>query len=247
MYVTARITHGRRLISRARRTRIAIVRGAKYSNGPLVDREGKPVANTFSFIAGGKLRMLAAMSSAIERTRCKGRRNPASRRIKPGYVLGTLTVGLRPDAATGLGGDAEFGVLAENDDTGDGIAVQPSGGARPGERRGDFTAPLAAGASVSLACSAGQDCTPTGGSYGIAGGFDLVSGDRHTTVGNLTVSITSDSRTVQGTIDGAPVTITETSVDFTRDFDQLAAAALGVPIRGAFDVRALFTRTGPAP
>jgi hypothetical protein len=106
-FLTARIKRGRSLISAARRARLGVVRRAKRDDGPLVDRRGKPAPNTFSYIAEGKLKMLPAMSRALERTRCKDRHNRASRPFRPGYELGKLTVGLRPDHASGLAGEAK--------------------------------------------------------------------------------------------------------------------------------------------
>src|SRR3954454_11478020 len=108
VFLTARITHGRPFISSAKRERLGIVRGAKRLDGTLLDDKGKPAPDTFSYITEGKLKMLPAMSRALERTRCRDRHNRASRRLKPGYDLGKRPVGFRPDHATALGGDVEF-------------------------------------------------------------------------------------------------------------------------------------------
>ena len=46
VFITSRITHGRRLTAAARRSRIAIVRNAKREDGALLTKERKPDANT---------------------------------------------------------------------------------------------------------------------------------------------------------------------------------------------------------
>src|SRR4051812_11480930 len=58
VYLTARITKGRSNLAAARRQRLAIVRRAKRDDSPILDNDGKPLPNTFSFITKGKLEML---------------------------------------------------------------------------------------------------------------------------------------------------------------------------------------------
>jgi hypothetical protein len=240
----------------ARRERLGIVRGAKRLDGPLLDSDGKPAVDTFSFIAEGKLKMLPAMSRALERTRCKGRRNRASRRFKPGYNLGKLTVGLRPDHATGLAGDVQFKPSAtargEEDDVP--VAVEPTGGVTQ-DGKHVLTAPIAAGTPVPLTCEAGTRCVPSAGSLTLGGGFDLVLGGRRTSVANLTVTTAGTTpsaleHSLTGTLDGAPVTVAERGTfingfGFSDEFDQRAGAALGATITGGMDLVPRSTRTGP--
>jgi hypothetical protein len=251
VFLTARVTRGRPLISARRRARLGVVRAAGRLDGPLLDGHGKPVPNTFTYIAEGKLKMLPAMSRALERTRCKNRRqNRASRPFKPGYELGKLTVGLRPNHASGLAGEARFRplVFARGPEDDEVVAIEPGAGVRQGTKRNLF-APITSGLPVPLTCETGDLCTPSGGTLGLGGGFDLVFGGRRTSVGNITVSITGTAPdflqwSVAGTLDGAPVTIT-TGGGLTDDFTQRAGAALGAEIVGDLNLELLFTRTGP--
>jgi hypothetical protein len=249
VFLTARVTRGRSLISAARRARLGVVRRAKRDDGPLLDRRGKPVPNTFSFIDEGKLKMLPAMSRALERTRCKDRRNSASRPFRPGYELGKLTVGLRPDHASGLAGEARFklSVIARGVDQDEPVAVEPGAGVRQGANRILF-APMTTGLPAPLTCDTGQSCRPSEGTLGLGGGFDLVFGGRRASVGNITVSTTGTvdlpRQSIAGTLDGTPVTIASQG-GLTDDFAQRAGAALGTEIEGELDLDFLFTRTGP--
>ena len=254
VFLTGRITHGRRITAAARRDRLAIVRGAKRADGTLLDPKGKPAPNTFSYIASGKLKMLPVMSRAFERTRCKDRRNSASRRFKPGYNLGKLTVGLRPDHATGLGGDVLFKPVLQGrgEDEDVPVAVEPTGGVRT-DRDKNFVAPIAAGLPTPLACVAGQDCEPLG-PVTLGGGFDLVLGGRRASVANLAYSPSADPnvdpRTISGTLDGSPLTIASggnasaglpTTIEFTRRTNEL----FGIEVSGEVAMLPRFTRTGP--
>jgi hypothetical protein len=251
VFLTARVTRGRSLISAARRARLGVVRRARRDDGPLLDRRGKPVPNTFTYIAEGKLKMLPAMSRALERTRCKDRRrNRASRPFRAGYELGKLTVGLRPDHASGLAGEVRFRplIIARGVEQDERVAVEPGAGVRKGKQR-DLFAPITTGLPAPLACEAGQACTAGAGTLGIGGGFDLVFGGRRTSVGNITVSTTGTApdllrRSIEGTLDGTPVTIASGG-GLTDDFAQRAGAALGTEITGELDLELLFTRTGP--
>jgi hypothetical protein len=256
VFLTARVTHGRPFISAARRQRLGIVRGAKRRDGPLLDSDGKPAPDTFSFIAQGKLKMLPVMSKALERTRCKDRHNRASKRLKAGYDLGKLTVGLRPDHATGLGGDVQFkpDVAARGEDEDQQVPVEPTGGVTQDSKH-VLTAPLVAGAPVPLTCEAGTRCVPSSGSFALGGGFDLVFGGRRTSVANLSVTTTGAApdalrSSLAGTLDRAPVAVSDggtfgSGFGLSDDFAQRGGAALGVPISGGIDLVPRFTRTGP--
>ena len=261
VFLTARVTRGRSLISAARRARLGVVRRTKRDDGPLLDRRGKPVPNTFSYIAEGKLKMLPAMSRALERTRCKDRHNRASRPFRPGYELGKLTVGLRPDHASGLAGQVKFKpfVTARGAEQDEPVAVEPGAGVRQGASRTLF-APMTTGLPVPLTCDTGQACMPSGGTLGLGGGFDLVFAGRRASVGNITVSTTGTvdllRQSIAGTLDGSPVTIASGSgfaggsglageFSLTDEFAQRAGAALGTEITGDLALELLFTRTGP--
>jgi hypothetical protein len=252
IYLTARITHGRRaLLQSVRRERLAVVRTARREDGTLRDRHGRPAPNTFTYIARGRLTMLPAMSRALERTRCKDRRhNPASHRLKPGYWLGRLTVALRQDQAAGLGGDVlyEPDVTTPGDEDDVPVAVEPTGGVTR-DRDGVLHAPMASGLPVPLLCESGVDCFAAGGSIGLGGGFDLVLAGRRASVTNVVVTTTlaGDTLThsVTGTLDGSPVTIAEgLNAPLTDDFAQRAGTALGVPVDGGIGLLLRFTRTG---
>src|SRR3954470_682349 len=256
VFLTARITHGHPFVSAARRQRLAIVRGAKRLDGPLLDSDGKPAPDTFSFIAQGQLKMLPVMSKALERTRCKDSRNRAPKRLKPGYDLGKLVVGLRPDHATGLGGDVQFrpDVTARGEDDDQRVPVEPTGGVTQDNKR-VLTAPITAGLPVPLTCEAGNRCVPSGGSFTMGGGFDLVFAGRRASVANLSVTTTGTApaalrSSLAGTLDGAPVVVGEgdsvvNGFGLSDDFMQRGGAALGVPIAGGINLIPRFTRTGP--
>jgi hypothetical protein len=213
------------------------------------------VANTFSYHAIGTLRMLPAMARAIERTRCKDvRHNPRSRRIKPGFTLGRLTVALRPDRAAGLAGEAKLLPFAESVDTGDRVTVEPAAGATAGAN-GFLTVPITGGMPVPLACTTGEDCGASGGTVGLGGGFDLVFQGRRTSVAGLAVAISGTAPddlayAVTGTLDGQPVSVAagrgiEAGLGWTDEFRQRAGAALGTELDGDLAVKLLFSSTGP--
>ena len=257
MYLTGRITRGRPTTGAARRVRLAVARRAKFESGPLVDSRERPVPSTFSFIVTGTLRFLPALSRAFERTRCKDSRNTASRPFRPGYPIGALTVGLRPDVAVGLEGTAHVTPDIRDVETDAPVAVEPGAGATRGSG-GVLVMPLASGAP--LACLAGVYCIPGSGDVGLAG-FDLAYNGRRASVANMVLSTTrtdagSVEQTVNATLDGAPVVVAAgerllerppvRAIPLTSDFAQRAGAALGASITGDLRLEFFFTRTGPA-
>ena len=255
VYLTARITKGRSNLAAARRQRLAIVRGAKRADTRILDQSGKPLPNTFSYITKGKLKMLPAMSRAIDRTRCKNRRqNRFTHRLKPGYELGTLRIGLRPDHATGLGGDVLFkpvlSARGEDDDLP--VAVEPTGGVTQ-DRDKNFVAPIAAGLPVPLTCEQGLDCEPTT-PVTLGGGFDLAVNGRRASVANLTyvpsTDPNADARTISGTLNGTPLTIASggnasAGVPTTPEFTRRTNDVFGLEVSGEVAMLPRFTRTGP--
>jgi hypothetical protein len=250
VYVTARLTRGKALLSGAARQRIGVIRGAKLDDGPLRDRNGREVPSTYSAAVTGQFAMLGPMARALERTRCKGRRNRASRRLPAGYVAGRMTVEVRPARARGLAGTAELTVRGV-----DPVTVEPAAGATalaPPDDEGRFVAPITSGLPVPLACVVGDGCAPISGTYGVGGGFDLAFEGRRASVANLQVTstgsaLTNAQYTVTGTLNGAPVTIVTgpaTAVNpWTDAFKAQAGAALGRDVFGAFGLLAQFTRT----
>ena len=208
-FLTARVTRGRPLLAGSRRVRLAVIRGAKFDIGPLIDRRDQQVPNTFSGAITGRLTMLSAMSRALERTRCKDRRrNRLSRRLRSGYVLGRFTAEVRPDRATGLAGNAQLRPTAL-----DPVTAQPAAGSTL-DGQGIIVAPIAAGSPVPLACVLGDQCIPSGGTFALGGGFELVLGDRRVLVSNLVTATTGTPpaalrQTVTGTLDGVPVTVAD--------------------------------------
>jgi hypothetical protein len=249
-FLTARVTRGRPLLAGSRRVRLAVIRGAKFDIGPLIDRRDQQVPNTFSGAITGRLTMLSAMSRALERTRCKDRRrNRLSRRLQPGYVLGRFTAEVRPDRATGLAGNAQLRPTAL-----DPVTARPAAGSTL-DGQGIIVAPIAAGSPVPLACVLGDHCIPSGGTFALGGGFELVLGDRRVLVSNLVTATTGTPpaalrQTVSGTLDGVPVTVADGDgssepLPMTADFLQRAGAALGTELSGFLAVAPAFTRTGP--
>jgi hypothetical protein len=187
------------------------------------------------------------MARAIERTRCKNRsRNRRSRRLPAGYVAGRMTVDVRPERARGLAGSAELTVRGI-----DPVVVEPTTGA-PIDDAGTFVLPIISGLPVPLACVRGDGCVPIGGTYGLSGGFDLVFEGRRASVTNLQVTSTGSGLqdvqyTVTGTLNGGPVTVATgpaTAVQPWPDaFKQVAGAALGREVFGAFGLLAQFPQT----
>ncbi len=249
VFLTGRIVPGPVLIAASRRVKLAVIRGAKLSTGPLLDRRHRPVTGTLGLFASGKLKMLPAMSRALEAQRCKGPKVRLSRHIDSGYPLGQFSVGLLPGTATGLAGEAAITMFAQpTDDAAAPITVEASGGSTL-KSDGHLAAPVAAGAGVPLRCIHGESCAGSGTVH-IGGGFDLVAGGRRTSVANLAVAIAGDQETITGTVDGAPVTVAVgvvgTEPDFTSEFDQRAGAALGEGMFGAIRLDTTFTSIGPA-
>jgi hypothetical protein len=193
------------------------------------------------------------MAPGFERVRCKNRRqNRLSKRLRPGYQLGRLALGLRPATAVGLGGSVEISAGGASDSTGDEVSSEPGGGSTRNSE-GRIISPIAPGASVPLACVAGDRCTPSGGSFGLAGGFDLTFAGRRSSVTSLAVATSGAapafSVTVTGVVGGAPVTVATgpagETLQFTPDFRQRAGAELGTGFDGGMQLNPLFTSTGP--
>jgi hypothetical protein len=254
VFLTARLTRGRPLISGSRRVRLAEVLGAKLEQGPLIDRRNRRVPSTFSTAITGRLSMLSGMSRALERTRCKDlRRNRLSRRLRPGFVLGRFIAELRPGRATGLAGTAELRATGL-----DPVTARPGAGSTL-NAAGAITAPIAAGFPVPLVCLRGDHCVPSGGTFALGGGLELVNGDRAIAVGNLVIATTGTPpdalrQTITGTLGGAPVTVAEGPASgsgstlplaMTADFNQRAGAALGTELAGFLAVEPAFASTGP--
>ena len=244
VFLTARVTTGRRLLAAARRSRIAQVRGAKVTHGPLVDRRRQPVAGTFSSLVTGTLTMLPAMSRAIERTRCRGPKNRASRRLPSGYALGRFFAELRPDRASGLTGAAVITPSLI-----DPLAAEPTGGATP-EGSG-FLMPITTGLPVPLRCFVGTECVPGGGAFGLGGGLDLVHEGRRMALGGLSVSTAGARQTVSGTVDGSAAVLAEGEPEsgrlpFVPGFVEQLRARFGVEVSGGLRVETRLDRIGPA-
>ena len=258
MFLVGRVTRGTPQTAAARRVRLAVVRRAKYETGPLLDRRNKPVPSTFSFSISGRLTMLAAMTRAFDRTRCKGPRT-SSRPFRPGYELGRLAVNVRPDVAVGLEGTSRLTPDIRDFETDAPISVEPTAGATRGTD-GALAAPLASG--VPLACAGGAYCIPASGDVGLPS-FDLVFNGRRASIAGVVLTSTRGTarrdtvqETVTGTLDGAPVTVAtgtreveagrQLPLDLTEDFVLRLSAALGTSIGGSLRLEFLFTRTGPA-
>ena len=242
LFLTGRITHGRAFSAGARK-KLAVARHAQVTPGPLLDAKRHPVPGTYAVLMRGKLRMLAAMARPIERLRCKGSRNRQSRRLKPGYLLGKLTVSYRPNLASGLAGTAELPPGISFADTGDPVPLEPTGGVTM-NADGHLVAPFASGLPVPVFCFAGEDCQVSGGTVGLGGGFDLVLGGARASVTNVAIVVsgtppTNLSYAITGVLDGAPVTIAAGTPDsgdlaLTTDFMQRASADLGRQVYGFF-------------
>ena len=243
LFLTGRITHGRAFSAGAGRKKLAVARHAQVTPGPLLDAKHHPVPGTYAVLMRGKLRMLAAMARPIERLRCKGGRNRQSKRLKPGYPLGKLTVSYRPNIASGLAGSAELPPGISTVDTGDAVPLQPTGGVAM-NADGHLVAPFASGLPVPVFCYAGEDCQVSGGTIGLGGGFDLVLGGARASVTSVAIVVsgkppTNLSYAITGVLDGAPVTIAAGTPDsgdlaLTTDFMQRASSDLGRQIYGFF-------------
>ncbi len=257
LFLTGRLTHGRSFTARAGRKKLAVARHARITPGPLLDQRRRPLPATYHVLIRGKLRMLSAMARPIERLRCKGSRNRQSRRLKPRYLLGRLTVSYRPNVASGLAGNAELPIeLSTDDSRGDPVTVDPTGGAtlKGGAR---VVAQFASGLPLPVFCFAGEGCRVSGGTVGLAGGFDLVLGARRTSVTGLAIAIggkppANFQYTVTGVLDGTPITIATgvpdtQQLDLTGDFVQRVSAALGTQVTGVIPGLTLnATTVGPA-
>ncbi len=155
------------MLAATRRARIAQVARREDDARPSLDRRNRPVAGTFSSLVTGRLTMLPAMSRALERTRCRGPRNRASRRLPAGRALGRFFAELRPDRASGL-----TGATVVTPSLIDPLTAEPTGGATP-EGNG-FLMPMTTGCPCPCAASSAPSVVPGGGAFGLGGGIDLV-------------------------------------------------------------------------
>ena len=80
VFLTGRIVSGPVLIAASRRVKLAVIRAAKITTEPLLDRRKHPVPDTIGLFASGKLTMLPAMSRALEGQRC---RDPPRDHVEP--------------------------------------------------------------------------------------------------------------------------------------------------------------------
>jgi hypothetical protein len=248
-YVTAVVSHGRsRFTAAGKRSRIALVKRSKKREGQFHTTKGKSIPSTWIYARQGTMTLLAPLAKAFERDRCKHGHfvSPRTRKIRAGTVLGHLTVQLYPDRATGTAGSLGLGnsdllLRVEGADEEPPIVLAPAAGATgTGVVRGEEPAlglPLVSGALVTLTCVSGSKCVPAAGSsFGLTGGFTLSANGRTATVAGLGALYSTDSRGVafvdlNGTLDGAPVTVARgtvgSSIYVSDDFAARLATALG--------------------
>lgn len=245
-YVTAVVTRGP--VPRGKRRRIAEIRGAKIDAGLTTDSRGRAIPTTYRARISGRLALLSPMTREIGRLKCKGRRR--ARRVGAGSIAGQITVDVRGEQASGLAGDARITV----EPGAESVVVEPTGGNTPDGQR-VFTAPITSGLPIPLVCAFGLQCYPSGGTYTLGGGFDLVNGGARASVTGIVVrpagaSVQDVVHTITGSLNGSPVTIVDGGAPdgpygWTEDFSRRVTTILGVEAYGRLGVRAQFTRTGP--
>ncbi len=253
LYLTGQIRRIKALAAAAPpRVRLAVIAHPKLLSGPFHDRGKPPIADSFLFAVQGRATITKALAAAIRRAQCKSRFT-RGHRPRAGGPLGQITAQLLPSAATGLGGTVDvFGGLSLIAEDGTDIAVAPGGGATSItiERSPSLRFPLAPGTAAPLSCKYGADCEPVlGATLPMAGQLVLSYGGRSTVVAGLTATYAPyrDVPTVTGTVDGAPVTVSDpNSNSAPDDFLARVSAALGTSVVGELGhLRAHFTSTGP--
>jgi hypothetical protein len=262
-YLTGNVKPGKPRSVAARRQRLALIAKPTFFSGPAHYTDKSPVPNSYLFAFQGNATVLPALAAAMEQTRCKKSRfrGPHAGPIRAGTKLGQITAQMGVAAATGLDGAVELSdepwlSVEENDAP---VTATPVAGAKrvvKGKVRSIRFA-LTPGTRVLLICSDGYKCEPTGGSYGLVGGFTLSVNGHTATVGDLSVTYAArssggpPSATINGTLDGQPVAFAVGSgggyASTSDDFVQRLGGAWGTKLRGREVIIAPeFTSTGPA-
>jgi hypothetical protein len=253
VYLTGQIRRIKPLAAAApARRRLAVIAHPKLLSGPMREKGGRPIPDTFLCAVQGRATITRALASALRRAQCTTRFARAHR-VRAGAALGQITARLLPTAATGLAGTVDVvGGLQLSGDDGSDVAVAPSGGPTTVtvDRSPSLRFALAPGTAAPLVCEFGARCVPARGAVvGLAGQLTLSYGGRSTVVANLVATYAphADAPTVTGTVDGAPVTVADPDANEAPDeFKALVGAALGTTVVGELgnvDVR--FTTTGP--
>jgi hypothetical protein len=261
-YLTGSVKSAKQRSAAAGRQRLALIAKPKFFSGPAHYTDKSPVPNSFLFAFQGNATVMPALAAAMEKTRCKKSRirGPHAGRIKAGAKLGQITAQMGVAAATAFDGTVDLSgePWLSVEDTDAPVTATPTGGAKrviKGKARSMRFA-LTSGTHVPLTCSDGYKCEPTGGSYGLVGGFTLDYGGHTATVGDLSITYAAGSpgdpltATINGTLDGQPVTVGVgrggTSY-VSDDFAQRVGGAWGTTLRGGGVIIApAFTSTGPA-
>jgi hypothetical protein len=205
-----------------------------FENGPF-QRQGKDVPDTFVIGGSGRATILPALARELTRIRCRGPHVVTSRPLRAGMKFGVVTLQLRPDVASGIGGTFEIGSMelsgydaaADQDAT---ATATPTAPARQSGKaiRWDLPADL----RTPLVCEASYNCEPAiGAQLPLGGGFTFTWGSRTTTVANLAAAYEdfngAPNLVVTGTLDGSPATVFR-GFDPTTDFEERVGAALGL-------------------
>lgn len=257
VYLTGviRRTKSRAAAAKAKRERLAVIASPRFSAGPRPDPVGKPYSSSYRFVVRGKAKITRKLSGAFNRARCTSERFAAHSKgngpIRPGTVLGTVTVGLLPATATGLAGHAfleQAGLALANTDDGTRVAVAPAGGAVTVtiNRRRYLRFDFAPGTRAPLTCEAGTNCVPApGATLALIGAMTLTYNGLTVTVDGLTVAYdATPDPTATGGLNGSRVTIAAGG-GLTDDFENRVSALFGAPIEGGLaPVGTLFTSTG---
>jgi hypothetical protein len=264
-YLTGRVRSVKGRSAAAGRKRLALIPKLKFFSGPAHYADKSPVPNSYLFAFQGNATVMPALAAAMEQTRCKKSRfrGQHAGRIKAGAKLGQVTAQLGVAAATGLDGTVELSgepwLSVEDTDTP--VVATPAGGAKRvvhGMARSIRFA-LTPGTRVPLKCVDGYKCEPSGGTYGLVGGFTLSLEGRTATVADLSITYAaaatpddSAPATINGTLNGEPVAFAMGSASGgdpypTSDFTQRLGAAWGMSLTASpVLVAPSFTSTGPA-
>jgi hypothetical protein len=211
------------------------VRHVKFFSGAAHKPKGGSYPDSFLMAMQGNATVLPALAGAINRVRCRHSRWAGIHAgvVRPGTRFGFVTVQLRPNGATGIGGS--FNLTGDALDTESGhVTITPTAPARRLGKSLRFDLP--ADLRTPLQCDRGFFCGPAMGvQLSIAGGFVVSQNGRSATVADLSLAYTEGNgvpvATLTGTLDGAPVVIASAynakPAEMTNDFLTRAAAALG--------------------
>jgi hypothetical protein len=236
MTVTGRLVRARtRWSAAAPRRALLRVAHVKFFSGPAHNPDGGSYPDSFLMAMQGNATIRPALAGAMNRVRCRHSRWAGAHAgaIRAGTRFGSVTVQMRPNGATGIGGSFSFAGDAFDTESGH-VTLTPTAPARRVGKSVRFDLP--AGLRTPLQCDRGFACGPAvGAQLSLAGGFVLSQNGRSATISDLSLSYAEGNgvpdATMTGMLDGVPAVIATAANGgpsyVPSDFLDRVAAALG--------------------